>query len=174
MASCSSEGKEEGKTAESTGLDYAYFNQDSLLTQFTFYKDEMDKLEVKAKEFEAKMIELQTELERKASNFQRQVDAGLLSANAQASKQAELQQIQGKMQVLQQTDGADLEVENQKMTESFFEKLQNYSKEYAEEKGFKAIFAKTEMGGPIVYMDESADITMDFIKYMNEKEKSAK
>ena len=67
-----------------------------------------------------------------------------------------------------------LEVENQKMTESFFEKLQNYSKEYAEEKGFKAIFAKTEMGGPIVYMDESADITMDFIKYMNEKEKSAK
>lgn len=73
------------------------------------------------------------------------------------------------MQVLQETEGADIERQNYEGNLEVIEKLEKYAKEYAEDHGYTMILA-WQQAGQILYIDPSMDITMDFINYMNEQE----
>lgn len=155
------------------GMRIAYYIKDSVTTRLDYYKDELKRLQTRYSEFEKKMINLQNEAQMKFESFQRQQSAGLLAPSAAEKKQREIEDLQMKMQVLQQTEGLEIEREQFKATETVYEKLGEYGKEYCEKNGYDMLLGK-EKTGELIYAVESANVTLDFIDFMNKKEKESK
>ena len=171
LASCGEKGnKASGSSSDSKAELAAFYYQDSIVEHFKFYKDESTDLEIEMRNFQEMLVELQNEGQQKMNNLQIQQQAQALSPNQIKRKQSEIQAIGDKIDLLQKTDGAELEKKNADFTQELIEKMEQYAKEYSENNGYTILFAR-QTGGQILYMDESKDVTMDFIKYMNEQEK---
>ena len=152
---------------------FAYFIKDSIPEHFTVYKEAQAELEIKGQEYEQRLFQLQQDGQQKLDSYQRQMGAGLLSNNDIARKEQEIQIIQQQIQVLQETDGADLSRKGSEMTLDVLEKMSQYGKEFANENGI-SVFLGSEQGGAILYMDSTMNVTMEFIDYMNKKELESK
>ena len=150
-------------------IKFAYYVEDSIPNNFTYFMDAQAALEVKAKAFEEKMYKLQEEGQQLVNTLQRQQGAGLLSDNQIAGYQNRIGVIQNQIQVLQETEGAQLERESMDGTVEMFDKMEKYAKNYASEHGI-TIFLAHKAAGQIIYIDPSMDVTMDFIDYMNNQE----
>lgn len=164
--------KKETKTIteeKNEGMKIAYYVKDSVPTNLIFYKEFIGDLEVKAKAYEERLLKLQQEGQNMLQSYQRQMQAGLLSQNQAQAFEKRIQKKQEQMQVLQETEGADIERQNYEGNLEVIEKLEKYAKEYAEDHGYTMILA-WQQAGQILYIDPSMDITMDFINYMNEQE----
>lgn len=176
LVACGSSQGEETKTGPAAGgaegMTIAFYIKDSVTTRLNYYKDELKRLQTKYSEYEKKMIKLQNEAQMKFENFQRQQAAGLLAPSAAEKKQREIEDLQMKMQVLQQTEGMEIEQEQFKATETVYEKLGVYGKEYCEKNGYDILLGK-EKTGELIYAAESANVTMDFIDFMNKREKES-
>lgn len=168
LASCGDSGKK-GGSSDSKAENFVYYCQDSIASHFKFYKDVSTDLEIEVRAFEEKEREINQEGQTLQMNYQRQKAAGMLSANEDARKMREIEKVGEKLQILQQTDGLALQKKNADFMEDLLGKMEDYGKQYAEENGYTAMFAK-QTGGQILYMPESKDVTMDFIKFMNDQE----
>ena len=175
ITSCgdSKEGNNGGSSAEIGDISFAYYNKDSIPGNFTYFIDAQSKLEDKAKVYEEKLMKLQQEGQILLDSYQRQNAAGLLSANQAKGFEQQISMKQQQIQVLQETDGMALERESNEGNEELIKKLETYGKNYAKNHGI-TVFLARETAGQILYMDSTMDVTMDFIKYMNEQESSAK
>lgn len=171
LASCGDKGKKPtGSSSDSNAEVAAFYYQDSIVEHFKFYKDVSTDLEIEMRDFQEMLMKLQSEGQQKMNNLQIQQQAGALSQIQVTRKNREIEAIGKKIEVLQQTDGAALEKKNADFTKELIEKMEQYAKEYSEENGFTMLFAR-QTGGQILYMEESKNVTMDFIKFMNAQEK---
>ena len=153
-------------------MSIAYYIKDSIPGNFTYYKEMQADLDARAKEFEAKMIAIQQEGQRMMANYQRKMQAGLLSANAAAVEEQKIAKKQEQMQVLEQTDGAAIQQDSYERNLELIEKMEKYGKEYAGTHGYSIFFGR-ESAGQILYIDSTMNVTMDFIEYMNKREAEA-
>ncbi len=175
LASCGGN-ESTNNTAEASGptgeLKIAYYMQDSVATSFTYFKDKQEKLEAKARKLEEQLMGLQQELQTMGANYQRKMSAGLLSQNDAAAYERRLAQKQQQIQVLQQTDGADIERESYEATMDLMEKMESYGKSFSQENGYNVLL-NWQSGGQVLYIDSTMDVTSEFIKYINAKADSA-
>lgn len=173
LASCGE--KKSSKTAEKADeaqLKIAYYIKDSVPNNLIFYKEFATDIEEKAKVYEERLFKLQQEGQNMLQSYQRQMQAGLLTQNQAQSYEQRIQKKQEQMQVLQETEGADIERQNYEGNLAVIDKLEKYAKQYSEENGYTMMFA-WQQAGQILYMEPSMDVTMDFINFMNEKEGDA-
>lgn len=169
LASCGDK-KTSKSSGNSTGDVAAYYCQDSIAEHFSFFKEESAVFDAESQEFQETIMKLQQEGQMLVNNLQIQQQAGALSQVQIANKNRAIEAIGKKIDVLQQTDGARLEKKRDELNKSLMTKMETYAKEYSEKNGYTILFAWAS-GGQILYMDKSRDVTMDFIKYMNEQEK---
>lgn len=158
--------------ADDAQMKIAYYIKDSVPNNLIFYKEFIGDIEVKAKAFEERLMKLQQEGQNMLQSYQRQMQAGLLSQNQAQAFEQRIQKKQEQMQVLQETEGADIERENYDGNIEVIEKLEKYAKQYAEDNGYTIMLA-WQQAGQILYIDPSMDVTMDFINFMNEQEGDA-
>ena len=161
--------KTESKLPKSDGLVIAYFENDSIPEHFEFYKKTLSVLDGKRKAFENKMKAYQVDYQNQVNSFQQQY-------SALSPKQIEVQQqkLAGKEKSImdyQQSVGAKLQEEEFESNKLLVNKMEMYSKEYAKNNSINVLMYK-QTGGQVVYADSTMDVTMDFIKYMNEREKA--
>lgn len=175
IASCgeSKDGNGSGSSEEMGEMKFAYYIKDSIPGNFTYFIDAQSQLEAKAKVYEEKLMKLQQEGQILLDSYQRQNAAGLLSTNQAKGFEQQISMKQQQIQVLQETDGMALERESNEGNEELIKKLEDYGKNYAKEHGI-TIFLARETAGQILYIDSIMNVTMDFIKYMNEQESAAK
>ena len=173
LASCGESKKETtgGEVAlpEMDDMKFAYYIKDSVPTNFTYFMEAQAQIDTKLKAFEQRMYALQMEGQQLLDKYQRQQAAGLLSQNDIASYEQKIAQKQNQLQVLQQTEGAELERESMNGNIELIEKMEKYGKEYAKEHGI-TVFLAAESAGAILYIDSTMNVTMDFIEYMNKRE----
>lgn len=171
LASCgNSSGNNSSSSGSSSGLSVAYYIKDSVATHYTYFMDSQKEIEQMELEVGAKANELQQQYAKLANEYQTKMSQGLLSKNGEAFYSKKMQQLQLEMTSLEQTEGAELNSKAEKFQEELLDKLDKYGKAFAEKNGYNLILAKEKMGS-ILYADESMDITMDFIEYMNEQDK---
>lgn len=154
----------------SPSLKIAFYVKDSVATHYTYFKKSQEEIESMEEKVGAKVNVLQQEYAKYANEYQSKMQQGLLSKNGEGFYQKKIQDIQLEMTSLEQTEGAELNKKAEKFQTELLDKLDKYGKEYAEENGYNLILAKEKMGS-ILYGDESMDITMDFIEYMNKQDK---
>jgi outer membrane protein len=142
-----------------------YVNSDSLLTKYGYFKD----LKVK---FENKSKSAQADLQSRGQAFQREVaqyqqSAATLSADQRKTTEERLARKQQELQTYQQNAGGALQQEQATENEKLYDKVADYLKVYAKEKGFKMVLTYSKGNSAILFADESLDVTHEVLKGLN-------
>ncbi|WP_026903007.1 OmpH family outer membrane protein [Pedobacter glucosidilyticus] len=160
------------ETAKDQAAAVVYVNSDSLLNNYEYFKEIKSKFEDKSKKAEA-------DLKTKGAAFQREVAAYQqgaqgMSADERASTEQRLARKQQELQAYQQNAGSALQSEEMAENEKLYDKVADYLKIYAKEKGYKMVLTYSKGNSAILFADESLDVTKEVIKGLNEAYKKDK
>src|SRR5690606_8145834 len=176
LASCNQ--KETKKTVDATAVvkdeaaKIVYVNSDSLLNNYEYFKEIKGKFENKSKKAEA-------DLKNKGAAFQREVaayqqGAQTMSADQRAQTEERLARKQQELQTYQQNAGSALANEEATENEKLYDKVAEYLKKHAKDKGYKMVLTYSKGNSAILFADESLDVTKDVIAGLNEAYKNEK
>ena len=176
LASCNNEAsKVEEKSANQTApteLKIAYVEVDSLMTQYTFCKEQSELLEKKSQNIQNTLNQKGQSLQAAAMKFQQDVQNNKYTQQQAEAVQANLQKQQGDLQNLQQRLGAEFQAETEKFNKALRDSLNHYLAQYNKAKKYTLIL--TKQGDNILYADKSFDITNDVIAGLNKAYKPSK
>ena len=153
-------------TATTAKAEIVYINQDTLLTKYNYVKDMTTRLEAKGKAAQA-------DLQSKGQAFQRQVaeyqkNAGTMAADVRTATEQQLQRKQQELQAYQQNTGAQVQNEQGAEQVKLYEKIAEFVKQYAKDKGYKLVLTYQKGNANMLYGDASLDITTDVVKGLND------
>ena len=149
-----------------------YVNSDSLLTKYEYFKDLKVKLDAKSKAAQTDLGSKQQAFQREVAEYQQTQNT--LSADQRASTEQRLARKQQELQAYQQNAGAALQNEQAVEQEKLYNKIADYLKIYAKEKGFKMVLTYQKGNSAILFADASLDVTSEVIVGLNEGYKSDK
>ena len=176
LASCNNEAsKVEEKSANQTApteLKIAYVEVDSLMTQYTFCKEQSELLEKKSQNIQNTLNQKGQSLQAAAMKFQQDVQNNKYTQQQAEAVQASLQKQQSDLQNLQQRLGAEFQAETEKFNKALRDSLNHYLAQYNKAKKYTLIL--TKQGDNILYADKSFDITNDVIAGLNKAYKPSK
>lgn len=154
-------------TKENTKVtnEFVYVNSDSLLSKYDYFKDMNAKLETKSKKAEADLKDKGVAFQREVAAYQK--DANTMSADQRQKTEERLARKQQELQGYQQNAGAALQNEQATENEKLYNKVADYLKGYAKEKGYKMVLTYSKASPTILFADESLDVTAEVIKGLN-------
>jgi len=153
-----------GTTASNPEI--VYINQDSLVAKYDYIKDMDKRLGDKGKAAQADVQSRQQAIQREIAEYQKA--APTMAADQRQATEQRLQRKGQEFQQYQQNAGA--QVQNDQVSEQtkLYEKLVDFTKTYAKEKGYKLILTYQKGNATVLYGDPSLDVTADVIKRLNE------
>jgi outer membrane protein len=143
-----------------------FVNQDTLLAKYEYAKDVSKTLQDKGKS-------AQTDLASRGQAFQREVaeyqkSASTLPADQRQSTEQRLQREQQELQGYQQNATAQFQNEQSTQASKVYDKIADFVKAYAKEKGYKLVLTYSKANPTVLYGDASLDVTTDVIKRLND------
>lgn len=162
--------KETKKPAAATATsssqeNIAYVEIDSIMNQYTYWKEVTKILEAKEKNIQKTLAGKQQALQQAAANFQRNVQANKYTQEQAQQIQAGIQKQAADAESLQQRLGAEYQKEVSNYNKALSDSVHNYLKSFNKDKKYVIILAKS--GDNILYADEACNITSDVVKGMN-------
>ena len=162
--------KETKKPAAATATsssqeNIAYVEIDSIMNQYTYWKEVTKILEAKEKNIQKTLAGKQQALQQAAANFQRNVQANKYTQEQAQQIQAGIQKQAADAESLQQRLGAEYQKEVSNYNKALSDSVHNYLKSFNKDKKYVMILAKS--GDNILYADEACNITSDVVKGMN-------
>lgn len=163
----------ESKAAPDKKIEEIVFvNSDSLVANAEFYKDIRTKLEAKSKK-------AQTDLTSKGNAFQREVaeyrqNAQTMSADQRATTEQRLARKQQELEAFNQNASSALANESAAENEKLYDKVADYLKGYAKQKGYKLVLTYSKTNPSVLFADESLDVTKEVTNGLNEAYKKEK
>lgn len=176
VASCSNGDKSTTTTTKPTdnvvsgGEKIVYVNSDSLLNNYQYFKDLKTKLDAKSKTAQADMQSKSQAFQREVTQYQQQQNT--MAADQRASTEQRLARKQQELQAYQQNAGQALQNDQADEQEKLYNKVADYLKVYAKDKGFKLVLTYSKGNSTILFADESLDVTSEVIKGLNEAYKT--
>lgn len=175
VVSCNKEQSKTSGTAseQSKGTpEVVYVNSDSLLTNYEYFK-------AVQKTFEEKSKKAQADLQAKGAAFQREVaayqqSAANLSADQRASTEERLARKQQELATYNQNAGNALANEEASENEKLYNKVADYLKVYAKDKGYKIVLSYSKSNPAVLFADESLDVTKEVVEGLNAEYKKNK
>lgn len=170
IAACSNDKKGDAPAAaakSTSGSETIVFvNQDTLLTKYEYAKDMRTRLESKGKAAESDIGARRQAFEREIAEYKR--NANTLSADQRAATEERLTRKGQEQQQYEQAAGA--EIQNLQGTEGnkLYDKIADFTKSYAKEKGYKMVLMYSKANPTVLYGDTTLDITADVLKKINE------
>ncbi len=161
-----------------TVYDVAYVNMDSLITHYDRYIDLSAELEAKAKKVENDLTAKGRRLENDIVDYQEKINKGLVTRSQAADLEEQLQKKSQAFEENRQQAMADLQEQQQVMTNQVIYSIQQYVAEYNKDLRFKIIFS-TSGSAPILHADPALNITDQILEglnaaYVAEKAKESK
>lgn len=179
MASCQNKAaapasatKTDAPAAVKAGEPIVYVNSDSLLTKYEYFKDLKVKLDAKSKAAQADLAAKQQAFQREVAQYQQTQNT--LPADQRATTEQRLQRKQQELQGYQQNAGQALQSEQATEQEKLYNKIADYLKIYAKDKGFKMVLTYQKGNSAILFADPSLDVTSEVIVGLNEGYKADK
>lgn len=159
-------------TPASDNQKVAYVEIDSIMSQYTYWKDVTKIIKAKEANIQRTLAGKQKAIQAAAANFQQNVQANKYTQVQAQQIQASIQKQARDADALQQRLGAEYQNEVAKYNKALSDSVHNYLKEYNKDKKFAIILAKS--GDNILYADPAYNITDDVIKGMNQAYKGMK
>ncbi len=145
----------------------AYFEIDSIQTQFEYYKEIQKGLEAKDQEVARQLNAMKSTFAAKYQELQK--TAQTLTPAELANKQQELQQMDKTFQSKEQMLNSELQDESIRKRQDVQKKIKEFLEEYNRDKGYSYIFSN--LSDLLYYKDTAYDITRDVVKGLNLKYK---
>ena len=143
-----------------------FVDSDSLLNQYEYFKVLKTKMEAKGKAADADLKAKGQAFQRDMQQYQSQANG--MTAEQRAATEERLGRKQQELQAYQQNAGAAFQNEQAKEQEALYNKVADYLKTYAKDKGYKMVLKYQKGMGDILFADESLDVTSEVIKGLNE------
>ncbi|MGV3631620.1 MAG: OmpH family outer membrane protein [Bacteroidota bacterium] len=172
VASCGEKAKEKENTTPDVpviknGLKIAYYVQDSLKTQFDYYREQDSITKVKQTKFQGELEKRQRSLQQYIMKNDERAKSGQLSAYEIQSIQQEAQRREQELYQFQQTQGTKIEEETVEILEVLTKRIEAAGKKYCEKHKIDVLLIHGP-GGQINFINSSMDVTKEFIAYLNQ------
>ncbi len=158
------------KPVPSGNFKIAYFETDSIQTQFEYFKEISSQLDAK-NQANAKLLgDMKTTFTNKYQELQKAANS--LSQAELANKQQELMQLEKVFQGKEKMMSDEMQDETFRKLQDVKKKIEDYLKEYNKDKGYAFVFSNS---ADLMYLkDSSYNITADVVKGLNELYKKKK
>ncbi len=170
LATLSACGGKKEVGGSSNDMKIVFYVKDSIPENFEYYKTNSEELRTEEESINKRLGDLQMEGGKLANQYETKMAQGVLAPNGRAFYENKIKTIQDEIRSIQESEGVVLNDKAAKFEKDLLEKMDKHSKQYAADHKINLFLAKEKMGG-ILYADSTLDVTMDFIKYMNEQEK---
>lgn len=151
------------------GLKIAFYYNDSLKTQFKYFKDEEAIITKKQKAFEAEIQRRSNEYQSFIQRNNERLQSGQLSEFDAQQIQQKAQKMEASLMQYQQNEGAKLEKESFDKSTAINKKIEAFGKEFSEKNGIDLLLMHGP-GGQINFVNPSMDVTKEFVNFLNEKQ----
>ncbi len=140
--------------------------------------DGYDRTKVERAAFENKATTLRANVDSLIANWQQELKNYEKERSSFSKKELELKQQllsnqQQQVNNYQQAIQKQIQEEDQKVTQTVINDINDYVKEYGKQKGYKIILGAVG-GGNIMYADDSADLTDEVLEGLNNQYKGRK
>lgn len=150
----------------------AYFEIDSVESQFNYYKEVSNAIQAKAQQNNNELNQLK---EVFASKYQELQKNGQRMTEAEVNaRQQELQQMDKTFKSKEQMMNNEMQDESMKKLQDVKKKITDYLAEYNKSKGYAFILGNNSDMLSMYYKDTAYDITADLVKGLNELYKAKK
>lgn len=153
----------------SGSLKIAFYNQDTLKSQFKFYKEQDLAMQKKQMAFQKEVEKMSKEYQDFISSYDQQAKQGLLSQVQIQGIQQKAAEKEQRIMKYQQENGERLENETMERLDVIGKKLEAYSKQFSEENKIDILLTHAK-GGQIAYITPGMDVTNAFIEFLNQHE----
>lgn len=163
---------EKTTSAVSSEMKIAFVEVDSIMTQYTFSKENQEALQKKAQNIQNTLASKQQALEAAAAKLQQDYQANALTQAQAEQRQAAIQQQSQSLQALNARLSNEFQTETDNFNKALRDSIQNYLKIYNADKHYSLILTKA--GDNILYADKAYDITAEIVAGLNKAYKPAK
>lgn len=180
LVACKS-GKKEDKTEQADikteaaniegGVKIAYYILDSVAENFDVYKSELEVFEKEGAKLQAQLEGMQAEYQSVYVSYEDGARKQILTPNQMATYEQKLGALQQKMGDFQNTKMVAFQQKQMDATTAIQNKITKYSEEFSKKNGIDLFFV-SGTGTQIAYANPGMDLTVTFVAYMNEQEKS--
>lgn len=169
MAACNkpkTDDKAAATTAPGNKETIVFVNSDTLLNKYDYFKDMSKRLETKANTAKSNVGARGQAFQREYAEYQR--NANTMAADVRQSTEQRLQREQQDFQTYQQNEAAAFQNEQATENGKLFDKIADFVKSYAKEKGYKLVLTYSKANPTVLYGDPALDVTADVAKRLNE------
>lgn len=144
-----------------------YINQDTLLKNYKYAEDVTKTLQDKGRDAQNQVQSKGQAIQHEFSDYQK--NANSMSADQRQSTEQHLQREQQDFQSYQQNAAAGIQNEQARANNQVYDKIADFAKGYAKEKGYKLVLMYSKANPTILYGDQSMDVTADVLKRLNDE-----
>jgi outer membrane protein len=143
-----------------------FINQDTLLSKYEYAKDVTKTMQDKGKSAQSDLASRGQAFQRKVAEYQK--SASTLPADQRQTTEQHLQREQQDLQSYQQNATAQFQNEQATQAGKVYDKIAEFVKGYAKEKGYKLVLTYSKANPTVLYGDQSLDVTADVTKRLND------
>jgi Skp family chaperone for outer membrane proteins len=151
------------------GLKIAFYYNDSLKTQFEYFKTQEAIITKKQKAFESEVQRRTNEYQSFITRNNDKLRNGQLSEIEAQQIQQKAQQMEGALMQYQQNEGMRLEKESFEKSTAINKKIESLGKEFSEKNNIDILLMHGP-GGQINFVNPSMDVTTEFVNFLNERQ----
>ena len=145
-------------------LNMVYVNNDSLLSEYDFFKSKKAELEDKQEKIKESLKAESTKLQNEAAEYQKKAATMTDQQRQQVEEQLGMKQ----QQLMQRKDEllGKLDDDQAKTNEELYTRLTSFIREYNKKKNYSFILGR-QKGGGILFANDSLDITKEVVEGLN-------
>jgi outer membrane protein len=146
--------------------EIVFVNSDSLLSKYAYAKDMEKRLNDKGTTAKADLQSKGEAFQREVTDYQQK--AATMPADQRQTTEQRLEREKEQFQSYQQNATAEFQNDQSTETGKLYDKIADYTKQYAKEKGYKMILTFSKANPTVLYGDPSLDVTADVVKGLND------
>jgi outer membrane protein len=154
--------------ADPSDISIAYFNMDSVMSQWDVYFEYQQELGQKQAELEADFAGRTETFYQSVQDANYKIERGLVTRTEAEALQQQLAGEEQNLMTLQNEYGAQLQEEGLVKNRKMLDLIERYVKELSQEKGYSYVYSYS-FGGNLIYGAKPYDITSQVVVGLNEK-----
>ncbi len=154
--------------ANAGDVSIAYFNMDSVMSQWSLYDDYQQDLQQKQTELEADFAGRTETFYQSVQDAQYKIQKGLVTRTEAEQLQQQLATEEQNLQVLQNQYAVQLQEEGMVKNRKMLDMIETYVAELSESTGYSYVYSYS-FGGNLIYGAKSLDITSAVVEGLNAK-----
>lgn len=149
-------------------VSIAYFNMDSVMSQWDLYDGYQQELEQKQTEMEADFAGRTETFYQSVQDAQYKIQKGLVTRSEAEQLQQQLGAQEQTLMTLQNQYAAELQEEGMVRNRKMLDMIEQYVNELSQANGYSYVYSYS-FGGNLIYGAKAYDITAQVVKGLNEK-----